>query len=273
VSEGKRPNILFLLTDQHNARCMSCAGEPLLQTPSMDRLALEGVRFSNAYANSAHCGPSRVSYLTGMYEHFHLRHKNHDEPPDHLNPITSWLKSPGYQTAIIGKGHLGVRWPRREFDYHRFSTMTDALPDDPLSWDYFRSLVEAGMGDQYDMSTKHKRHPECAHTSPLPLEHSVEVWCGDETVEYLRRRDKSRPFFLLASFERPHDPLSVPVPYDRLYDPDQVTVPPNAADAFEGKSQRQQQAKRRELVYPYSPPIGGGRHTGGDHRHLRGGPW
>ena len=66
-----QPNILWILTDQHNARTMSCAGEPLLRTPNMDRLAREGVRFSRAYGNSAHCGPSRISYMTGMYEHLH----------------------------------------------------------------------------------------------------------------------------------------------------------------------------------------------------------
>jgi arylsulfatase A-like enzyme len=257
---SERPNILFFLSDQHNARCMSCAGEPVLSTPTMDRLAQHGVRFSSAYSNSAHCGPSRVSFLTGIYEHYHQRHNNTDEPPDHLNPITAELKNAGYQTALIGKGHLGVRWPRKEFDYHRFSTMTDAGPEDTLGSDYFRGLVEAGLADNFDMSGKHKRHPDCAHTSPLPLEHSVEVWAGNETIRYLRQRDKDKPFFAMVSFERPHDPLSVPVPYDQLYDLEEVRIPPNAVDTFEGKSKRQQRAKRGELVYPYRPR---------DEAHLR----
>ena len=117
---SEQPNILFVLSDQHNARCMSCAGEPLLRTPHMDRLAREGIRFARAYANSAHCGPSRISYLTGIYEHWHRRHGNVDEPPDHLNPITATLRQAGYETALIGKGHIGVHWPRREFDYYLF---------------------------------------------------------------------------------------------------------------------------------------------------------
>ena len=249
----EQPNILWILTDQHNARTMSCAGEPLLRTPNMDRLAHEGVRFSRAYGNSAHCGPSRISYMTGMYEHFHRRHSNTDEPPDHLNPITSTLKRVGYQTAIIGKGHIGVHWSRREYDYHRFDHMTDALPDDPLSCDYFRSLVEAEVADDFDLNKKWTKHPECAVTSPLPLAHSVEVWCGNESVKYLRDRDKGKPFFACISFSRPHDPLTVPVPFDRMYDPEEVTVPANAADEFEGKSERQQQAKRGELPYPFRP--------------------
>ena len=250
---SKQPNILFVLSDQHNARCMSCAGEPLLQTPHMDRLAREGIRFARAYANSAHCGPSRISYLTGIYEHWHRRHGNSDEPPDHLNPITATLRQAGYETALIGKGHIGVHWPRREFDTTCFSTNTDALPDDPLTCDYFRSLVDAGVADDHDNTNKWKQHPDCAVTSPLALEHSMEVWCGDEAVNYLRDRDKGKPFFAYVCFERPHDPLTVPEPYDRLYDPDQVTVPANADDPFEGKSERQQKSMRGELWYPYRP--------------------
>jgi len=249
----KQPNLLLILTDQHNARCMSCAGEPLLRTPSMDRIAHEGVRFTNAFANSAHCGPSRISFLTGMYEHTHRRHRNVDEPPDGLNPIPSVLGGHGYQTALIGKGHLGIRWPRREFDYCRFSTMTDAFESDPLSCDYFRSLVEAGVADGYDMSQAHTEHPDCAHTSPLPLEHSPEVWCGNEVVKYLRQRDRARPFFAFVSFERPHNPLSVPAPFDTMYLPEDVVLPENSADTFEGKSTRQQTFVRDRHPYPFRP--------------------
>ena len=89
---SERPNIILIMTDQHNARCLSCAGEPVLQTPNIDGLAADGVRFTNAFANSIHCGPSRISFLTGMYEHTHRRHRNQDEPPDNLNPITSLLR-------------------------------------------------------------------------------------------------------------------------------------------------------------------------------------
>jgi hypothetical protein len=69
--EKMPPNILLIQTDQHNARCMGCAGEPLLQTPSMDRIATEGVRFQRAYCASAHCGPSRVSLLWPKHKSFY----------------------------------------------------------------------------------------------------------------------------------------------------------------------------------------------------------
>lgn len=253
AGDTRQPNVLLIQTDQQHARCMGCAGEPLLRTPCMDRLAAEGARFTRAYAVSAHCGPSRVSLLTGLYEFHHRRHRNDDEPPDWPATLPSILARAGYQTVLLGKGHLGVDWPRRQFEITRFSTLTDGYPDDPLSCHYFRHLVEAGVADLFDNTTRAKRHPHCAHTSELPLEHSMEVWLGDETLRYLRHRDPARPFFAYVNFERPHDPLSVPEPYDRLYDPDAVTVPANAADTFEGKSERQRAAARGELAYPHRP--------------------
>ena len=252
-SDQTSPNILLIQSDQHNARCLGCAGEPLLETPTMDWIANEGVRFSRAYSVSAHCGPSRVSLLTGLYEFHHRRHNNDDEPPIWPVTLPLLLRDAGYQTAILGKGHLGVEWPRQQFEYCRFSTLTDGYPDDPLSCHYFRHLVEAGVADRFDNTTRAKRHLDCAHTSDLPLEHSMEVWLGDETLAFLQNRDRTRPFLAYVNFERPHDPLSVPEPYDRLYDPSAITIPENAADTFEGKPERQQAAARGELSYPYRP--------------------
>ena len=102
-------HILSIMTDQHNARCLGCAGDPVLRTPSIDRMAAEGVYLTNAYANSAHCGPSRVSFLTGMYEHTHRRHRNEEEPPMELASLPMRLREQGYQSATIGKGHVRGR--------------------------------------------------------------------------------------------------------------------------------------------------------------------
>lgn len=250
---SKQPNILLIMADQHNARCLSAAGEGLLQTPHLDALAGQGIRFTRAYANSAHCGPSRLCFLTGAYEHTHQRHNNNDEPPRHLNPITSLLRTAGYRTALIGKGHLGIQWPREQFDHTRFSTMTDALSDAPLTCDYFRYLVEQGQADNFDLCRTYTRAPDPAITSPMPLEHCVEVWAGNEAVDYVRRSDRSQPWFMMLSFERPHDPLCVSAPYDRMYDPAKVALPASAGDTFETKSPRQQRAARGEFDYPYRP--------------------
>ena len=250
---AERPNIILIMTDQHNARCLSCAGEPVLKTPNIDGLAADGVRFTNAFSNSIHCGPSRVSFLTGMYEHTHRRHRNQDEPPDNLNPITSLLRGEGYQTAFVGKGHLGVEWPRKEFDYHRFDFLTDALPGKPLSCDYFKFLVDQGVADDFDRSKDYTKTEDPAITSPLPLEYCEEEWVGNESVKFLQNQGKNGPFFLFTSFARPHNPLVCPEPYDRLYDPDAIQLPGNWDDMCEGKSERQRSAARGEMDYPFRP--------------------
>ena len=249
------PNILLVMTDQHNARCLGCAGEPALRTPSIDRLAAEGVLFTSAYGNSAHCGPSRVSFLTGMYEHTHRRHRNEEEPPMELASLPVQLRECGYQTVTIGKGHIGVDWPRAHFDDCRFSFMTDALPGDPLSVAYFKYLVDHGVADKFDQTGKNyfADPDEPMPISDLPVEHSLENWTGDETVRYLRERDPAKPFFAFVSFDRPHEPLILQEELAGMYDPDEIRLPANAEDTFETKSDLQKAAGRGELGYPCHP--------------------
>ena len=248
-------NVVLIMTDQHHARCLGCAGESVLKTPSIDRLAEEGVHFTSAYAQSAHCGPSRVSFLTGMYEHTHLRHRNDEEPPMELSSLPVQLREHGYQTTLIGKGHVGVEWPREHFDDCRFSFMTDALPGDPLSVAYFKYLVDNGVADRFDQAGKyyHLDPDKPLPISELPLEHSLENWTGDETVRYLRQRDMAKPFFAFVSFDRPHEPLILQAELAGMYDPDEIQLPANVDDTFETKSDLQKAAGRGELGYPYHP--------------------
>ena len=71
AGDAKKPNIVFILTDDHRWDFMSCAGHPFVKTPSLDRLASQGVLFSNAFVTSSLCSPSRASFLTGLYAHTH----------------------------------------------------------------------------------------------------------------------------------------------------------------------------------------------------------
>jgi arylsulfatase A-like enzyme len=247
------PNVLFILTDQHNANAMGCAGDPVVRTPGMDRLAREGAMMRYAYANSAHCGPSRVSFLTGMYEHSHLRHLNTDEPPGHLNPLPGRLRERGVRTAFVGKGHIGVRWPREQFDHTAFGYPTDAESGDVLSCDYLRYLVDRGEIENFDLKRSFTYTDTPAQPSPMPFEHSTEVWTGNETIRFLQERDRDQPFFCFTSFVRPHNPLCVSPPHDTMYDPDEIPLPANTDDRFEGKSEKQKKAARGEMAYPHRP--------------------
>src|SRR5438105_9422682 len=80
----KRPNVLFILTDDQRWDCMSCAGHPFLKTPNTDRIAHEGVRFANAFCTTSLCSPSRASFLSGLYAHSHGVNNNFTDYPVNL---------------------------------------------------------------------------------------------------------------------------------------------------------------------------------------------
>ena len=89
VFPGERPNIVFVLSDNQNWKFMSCAGHPFLETPNMDRLAGEGVLFTNAFVTTSLCSPSRASFLTGKYAH---THGIQDEMPTSMKPPRTFLE-------------------------------------------------------------------------------------------------------------------------------------------------------------------------------------
>jgi len=115
----RRPNFVFFLTDDQRADAMSCAGNPILRTPHLDRLAREGVRFRNAFVTNALCAPSRASFLTGLYSHAHgvPDNKNRQIPAD-IPLVSDLLRKAGYEVAFCGKSHLAGALRNREWDYY-----------------------------------------------------------------------------------------------------------------------------------------------------------
>ena len=113
-----RPNVLFILCDDLRWNALSCAGHPTLKTPQIDRLAEEGVRFANAFCTTSLCSPSRASILTGLYAHRHGVRNNFTELGTDLAHWPARLRETGYQTAYLGKWHMGENndLPRPGFD-------------------------------------------------------------------------------------------------------------------------------------------------------------
>ncbi|MCP4961123.1 MAG: sulfatase-like hydrolase/transferase [Actinomycetia bacterium] len=223
-----RPNILFLYADQHRADVLGSAGDEVVVTPTLDRLASTGLRCSGAWAESPVCQPSRASVLTGRYptDHGILGNFNGDCSPDWAT-FPKALQAAGYETATIGKTHFSA-WPMgpngpvdaappadewiagfgfdhvvEEFDryvhvgkqqtpYMRFLADHDALEP-------YRDEVAARfrIGD---------RHWE-AVTSPLPQELDLTSFLAAEAERWLDRRSGEQPWFLQLSFVQPHVPL------------------------------------------------------------------
>lgn len=233
----QRPNILFLMADQHNAGSMGCAGHPTVRTPALDRLAANGVRFTRAYCNNPICAPSRVSFVTGQYCHTHRILGNDDYELQDTNPNTlgAVLRRQGYQTAQIGKAHMVGAWDREAYEHLRYCDLCDADRRDPRRHHYFKYLIDHGLADLYEDGTLPRDH-EAHHAqkgcgvAALPYEHTIEHWTGEETLAFLRQRDRRRPFFVHMSFERPHPNWTPAREHAGLYSPDAIALGPDAAD-------------------------------------------
>jgi arylsulfatase len=247
-----RPNIILITDDQHNARNLGCYGDPLVRTPNLDSLAARGTRFTHAYAQNIMCAPSRISMMNGQYVHSHGYYGNWGPIPDKPVWMTTLLRSHGYQTAMIGKAHYGYERVRKEFDFVRLCDRADIDPKDPLTNDYFKMLVSHGRQDDHDVVLSQLAGNNVPFRSKLPKELSLEWWTGDCAIEFLRQRDRARPFFAHFSFQRPHSPITPPAPYDTMYRPEDVKLPPSAREDLSKKPAEQLAAAKRS-AYPYHP--------------------
>ena len=147
-----QPNILWITTDQHNVRCLGSAGNPDVHTPALDRLAQRGTRFSRAYCTAyctnPICQPSLISLITGQRPHHHGAYGNSFDTPDDLIPLTQLLRQAGYQTALVGKGHLGWSFIHREFDRFWLDDPGDVPDFEPLECDYLRFMGGRGLHEK-----------------------------------------------------------------------------------------------------------------------------
>ncbi len=142
--EKKRPNILFIMTDDHTTQAMSCYGGRLIETPNMDRLAREGMRFENCYATNALSGPSRACILTGKFSHENGFTDNASRFNGDQQTFPKLLQSAGYETAMIGKWHL-ISEPQG-FDFWSVLSGQEEQGDyyNPGFWEMGKEITEQG---------------------------------------------------------------------------------------------------------------------------------
>lgn len=177
----ERPNILFIMTDDHSQSALSCYGNPILNTVNLDRIASGGVRFNNAFVTNSLCLPSRATYLTGLYSHAHGMVTNGEESGFFNEPLLNnratypnMLRESGYHTAVVGKWHVNT--PPQGYDY------TAVLP---------------GQGQYFnpEIIVQGTRTRGQGHTDDV---------ITDAALGFLRERPKDKPFCLLYQFKAPH---------------------------------------------------------------------
>ena len=207
---GDRPNILVIMSDEHDPGVMGCYGDPVVQTPNLDRLAADGVTFDAAYTTSPLCVPARLSFTAGKYISRCGAWSNDCWlPSDDYPSLPRVLNAAGYESYLCGKMHYDAT--RR----YGFADLFDAWTN------HSRKTGKGGRRDPRDTTphvrswTDRARHFHAGETSRV-LQHDEEV--TRRSVEFLRQRSRGdQPFFLLAGYLGPHFPLIVPEAYWQRY--------------------------------------------------------
>lgn len=214
-----RPNILFIMSDDHASQAISSYSGRINQTPNIDRIWKEGARLDNCFCTNSICSPSRAVILTGKYSHLNGVKTLFDEFDGRQSHVAKLLQQSGYQTSIIGKWHLG----------HGGNS-------DPAGFDYW--CVLPGQGDYhnptfYDMGQKKQ------YTG------YVTDIITDMSIDWLESRDKERPFFLMCHHKAPHRPWEPSDKYKDLYEDIGIPEPETLFDDYDTRSDAARLAEMR----------------------------
>ena len=232
----RKPNIIYFFSDQHRHDAMGCAGNTVIQTPNLDRMAGEGVRFSRVYTQSPICQPARASVITGQYTHQHGISQNFVKDFDPEWPtMMKQLQAAGYTTAEIGKTHFYS--PREEtlknistpngfdlrlnngfirsfgFDHvlEEFDRYIHAYPKANFITPYTEHLKAKGLLEAYQEQIRSIWRLTPTHwngvTSVLPQEDDLTSFIADRAIDWIKSYNGDKPFFLMVSFVAPHVPL------------------------------------------------------------------
>ena len=225
VQAAERPNILLLMSDQHRGDCLGADGNRAIQTPNLDRLASGGVRFRCAYSSTPTCTPARAALLTGMspWSHGMLGYgKVAEHYPVEMPQL---LREAGYYTLGIGKMH----WtPQRALHgFHRTILDESGREESPGFRSDYRSWLFSEAPSANPEPTGIDWNGYAAKPFPLPERLHPTAWVAETAIRFLREYRGTTPWFLKASFERPHSPYDPPPRWMDRYA--NVALPPARA--------------------------------------------
>lgn len=228
----RQPNVLIIMSDQHRYDCTGASGQYPVQTPNIDRIAKEGIWFTNAYTPIPVCGPSRQSFVCGRRPESFGAYWNDGIglSVSSLNEHDySWardLKNAGYETGYIGKWGGSATADPTKFGYDRYIN-----------------------ADKDYAAFRAAKHPSLAYTSgffgetdPVPLDDAPTHWLAGQACDMLEELSRSgSPWHARINFNEPHPPCRPSEPFASLYDPKQVPEWGSFRDTFENKPYIQQQ--------------------------------
>ncbi len=216
VDQNDRPNIIFIFTDDHASAAISAYGSAVNQTPNIDRIAEQGVRFDNCLVTNSICGPSRAVILTGKYSHANGFLTNVNTFDGSQPTYTKMLRDAGYQTAIVGKWHL---------------------KSEPTGFDYWHVLIGQG-----------------AYYNPRMIDNGNEVRLTGYTTDLItdlsldwleNKRDTDKPFVLMYQHKAPHRPWRPGPDHLTMYDDTFIPEPDTLFDDYAGRGSA---ARQQEMM-------------------------
>ncbi len=199
-----RPNILFMMTDDHAVKALSAYDSSLIQTPNMDRIADEGALFQSAFATNAICAPSRATILTGKFSHMNGQLDNHTIFDGSQQTFPKLLREAGYQTSLIGKWHL---------------------KSDPTGFDFWSIFPGQGFYYNPDINTMGETHRHQGYATDL---------VSDLAIQWLEEKwDRSEPFFMFYSHKAPHRNWMPPIRHLNTFEDRVFPEPTSLKDNYD----------------------------------------
>lgn len=204
----QKPNIIFIMSDDHGYQAISVYSDKLIQTPNIDRIAREGVLFRNSFVCNSICGPSRASILTGKYSHKNGFRNNGDRFNGSQQTFPKLLQKAGYKTAIVGKWHLGT---------------------EPTGFDYWNVLPGQGYYYNPDFIKMGKDTVYEGYVTDITTDLALE-W-----LDQVADQDTGQPFFLMLHNKAPHRNWMPPPEYLEEFNDREFQLPENYFDDYEGR--------------------------------------
>ena len=207
------------MADDHAAHAMSCYGSRINRTPNIDRIAEGGIILQNCFCTNSICTPSRASILTGKYSHLNGVKTLGDKLDGRQQTVAKLLQAGGYQTAMIGKWHLG------HGGLH-----------DPTGFDYWNVLPGQGLYHDPEMIELGERKVHEGYVTDI---------ITDLSIEWLKDRDPESPFFLMCHHKAPHRPWDPDAKHARMYEDIEIPEPETFNDDYRNRSRAAKEAKMR----------------------------
>ena len=252
MSKKKRPNILWICTDQQRSDSLGCYGNPVARTPNIDSIASGGTRFTRHITPMQICSPSRATMFTGLYPRNHQLITNGRALDTHLPTLTALLAGSGYRTHSVGKQHLEPILAPAEYNFPDSRAFWKNPANEGWNGPYygFQTIdLLLGESDTAAISGHYanwlkEHHPDAVELllvesapevppadldeiwcSAIPSELHYNSWISDCASRFIEGTENDEPFFLFVSYPDPHHPFAPPIEYADRYNPDDMPLP------------------------------------------------